>query len=251
VRASNRAYSGFLNRQRADSFDAIVEGMGGRAKITPEQAQAVATFINTATGRGTVGGMERSADALARYFFSPRFLASRFQLVTGQPFTGVARKAVAQQYAKFAIGLAAIYGLAVLNGAKVEKDPRSSDFGKARFGDTRMDPLSGLAQVTTFLARMATGQTKQGQSVKKQKRSDTFIRFGRTKLAPIPSVAADYAAEKTMDFQEPTVAGSAQRLTVPISYQDAPGVFKEHGAVKGTILEVLNLMGIGLQRYKN
>jgi hypothetical protein len=250
VRASNRAYSGFLNRQRADTFDAMVESFGGADKVTPQEAAAIADFVNKATGRGTVGGMERSADALARYFFSPRFLASRFQLVTGQPFIGAARQQVAKQYAKFAIGLAAIYGLAWLNGAKVEKDPRSADFGKARFGNTRIDPLSGLAQVTTFLARMTTGKTKQGDTVKAQKRSDTFTRFARTKLAPIPGVAADFAAEKTLDFKEPTVAGSAQRLAVPISYQDAPAVFKEHGAVKGTIMEVLNLLGMGVQNYQ-
>lgn len=249
VRGSNRAYAGFLNRQRADTFDAMIESFGGTDKVTPEEAAAIADFVNKATGRGTVGGMERSADALARYFFSPRFLASRFQLVTGQPFVGAARRAVAQQYAKFAVGLSAIYGLALLNGATVEKDPRSADFGKAKFGDTRIDPLSGLAQVTTFLARMMSGKTKQGSNVKAQKRSDTFTRFARTKLAPIPGVAADFAAEKTLDFKKPTVAGSAQRLTVPLSYQDAPGVFKEHGAVKGTILEALNLMGMGLQRY--
>jgi hypothetical protein len=250
VRASNRAYSGFLNRQRADTFDAMVESFGGADKVTPQEAAAIADFVNKATGRGTVGGMERSADALARYFFSPRFLASRFQLVTGQPFIGAARQQVAKQYAKFAIGLAAIYGLALLNGAKVERDPRSADFGKAKFGNTRIDPLSGLAQVTTFLARMTTGKTKQGDTVKAQKRSDTFTRFARTKLAPIPGVAADFAAEKTLDFKEPTVAGSAQRLAVPISYQDAPAVFKEHGAVKGTIMEVLNLLGMGVQHYE-
>lgn len=250
VRASNRAYSGFLNRQRADSFDAMVESFGGADKVTPAQAKAIADFVNTATGRGTAFGMEKSANTLARYFFSPRFLVSRFQLVTGQPFTGAARKAVAQQYGKFAVGLAAVLGLAWLNGGKIEKDPRSADFLKPRFGNTRIDLLAGLGQVTTFLARMTTGKTKQGNEVKKQKRSETFVRFGRTKLAPIPGVLADYAAEQTLDMQEPTVGGSVQRLTIPLSYQGVGGIYKEHGVLKGTILEILNLLGAGLQQYQ-
>jgi len=250
VRGSNRAYSGFLNRQRVDSFDAMVEAFGGPDKITPAEAKAIADFVNKATGRGTVGGMERSADALARYFFSPRFLASRFQLVLGQPLMkGSGKKVIAQQYAKFAIGLAAIYGLAALNGSKLEKDPRSADFGKMRFGNTRIDPLAGMAQVTTFLARQISGKTKSKGQVKDANRGDVFVRFGRTKLAPIPAVIADFAAEKTMDFKKPTALGTVQKLTVPLSYQDMPAVYKEHGAVKGTILEVLNLLGQGLQHY--
>jgi len=227
-----------------------VESFGGADKVTPAQAKAIADFVNTATGRGTVLGMETAANTLARYFFSPRFLASRFELVLGKPFTGEARKVVALQYAKFAIGLSAILGLAWLNGGKIEKDPRSSDFLKPRFGNTRIDFLAGLGQVTTFLSRMATGKTKQGDEVKKQKRSDTFVRFARTKLAPIPGVLADYAAERTLDMKEPTLGGSAQRLTVPLSYQGVGDIYKEHGAIRGTILEMLNLLGAGLQQYQ-
>lgn len=250
VRASNRAYAGFLNRQRADSFDAMVESMGGPSKITPDEVKAIANFVNTATGRGTVAQLERAADVAARYFFSPRFLASRFQLVLGQPLaTGAAKRVAAQQYAKFAVGLAAVYGLAALSGGKLEKDPRSADFGKAKFGNTRVDPLAGLAQVTTFLSRMITGQTKKGGRIEKRKRSETFTRFARTKLAPIPGVLADFASEQTLDMQKPTVGGSVARLTVPLSYQEAPQVYKEHGFVRGTILEVMNLLGMGVQSY--
>jgi hypothetical protein len=250
VRSSNRAYSGFLNRQRADAFDAMVESFGGADNITPEQVKALGDFVNTATGRGSELGMERAADVAARYFFSPRFLASRFQLATGTSFAGEARKVVAQQYAKFGVGLAAVYGLALLAGSKVEKDPRSADFGKARFGNTRIDPLSGLAQVTTFLARELTGKTKRGNIVEKKNRGDTFVRFVRTKLAPIPGVAADWMAEKTLDMQKPTVGGSLQRLTVPLGYSEIPSVYREHGAVRGTIMNALGLLGMGVQNYE-
>lgn len=250
VRASNRAYAGFLNRQRADTFDALVESLGGADKITPEQAKSLADFVNTATGRGNVGGFERSADAAARVLFSPRFLASRFQLAFGQhALSGQTKALVAQQYGKFAMGLAAVYGLSLLFGGDVEKDPRSADFGKAKFGNTRIDPLAGLAQVTTFVARMLSGQTMKGNRVVKQNRADTFQRFARTKLAPIPGVVADYMVEKTLDYQDPSLRTAAQRLLIPISYQDMPAVYREQGPIKGTIMEALNLMGMGLQHY--
>lgn len=255
VRGSNRAYTGFLNRQRADAFDALVEAAGGKDALTPGDTQALASAVNTFTGRGSVGAtMDRAADAAARVLFSPRLLASRFQILLGQPVVGgkasaAVRAEIAKQYAKFAIGLAAIYGLGQMAGGTIEKDPRSPDAGKIKFGNTRIDPMAGLAQVSTFLARMTSGQTKSGGSVKAQKRSDTFTRFVRTKLAPIPGVAADFAAERTLDMQEPTVGGSLQRLTIPISYQDAPDIYREHGKVQGTVFQVLNLMGMGVQNY--
>jgi hypothetical protein len=255
VRASNRAYTGFLNRQRADAFDAMVEAAGGKDALTPEDAQALASAVNTFTGRGSVGAtMDRAADAAARVLFSPRLLASRFQILLGQPVVGgkaqaAVRAEIAKQYAKFAIGLAAIYGLGQMAGGTIEKDPRSPDAGKIKFGNTRIDPMAGLAQVSTFLARMTSGQSKSGGTVKAQKRSDTFTRFVRTKLAPIPGVAADFAAERTLDMQEPTVGSSLQRLTIPISYQDAPDIYREHGKVQGTVFQVLNLMGMGVQNY--
>lgn len=250
VRASNRAYVGFLNRQRADSFDAMIESLGGPDAVTPEQAKAIADFVNTATGRGSVAGFERSADAAARILFSPRFLASRFQLIAGQhALTGPVKALVAQQYGKFALGLAAVYGLSQLFGSDVEKDPRSADFGKAKFGNTRIDPLAGLAQVTTFLARELSGQTKKGERVVKQNRGEAFTRFARTKLAPIPGAITDFMVEKTLDYQDPSVKTTTQRLLIPISYQDMPDVYREHGAIKGTIMQALNLMGMGLQHY--
>lgn len=259
-RASNRAYTGFLNRQRADSFDAMVEAIGGREAATPEQLQSIANFVNTATGRGTVVGFEKSANALARYFFSPRFLASRFELALGAPLangTGV-RKQIAKQYAKFALGLSAIYGLSMLAGATVEKDPRSADFGKMKVGNTRIDPLAGLAQVTTFLAREITGETKSGREVKDKNRWETLMRFGRTKLAPIPGLIADRMDQKRLDLSVPTpyrkdplkaAKEDVTRLTVPLSASEIPALYSEHGAVKGTIMQMLNLIGMGVQNY--
>lgn len=261
VRGSNRAYAGFLNRQRADAFDAFVEAMGGKDKVTPQDAQFLAKGINDLTGRGeATGSMTGAMNFLARYLFSPRFLLSRFKTLLGAPvlrgaWTGRdavslrARRKIAVPYLKFAAALNVLYGLSALNGEEVEKDPRSSDFGKIKIGDTRLDPLAGLAQVATFLGRTVTGETNQGGNVKDQKRSETLLRFARTKLAPVPGIVGDYFAEQTIDRQEPTALGSLRRLTVPISYTEAPEIYEEHGATKATLLQMLGLLGFGLQHY--
>lgn len=261
VRGSNRAYAGFLNRQRADAFDAFVQALGGKDKVTPQDAQFIAKGINDLTGRGEASkGWTGSMDAMARFFFSPRFLISRFKTLLGAPvlrgqWRGKdavslrARAKMAAPYLKFAGALSILYGLAQLNGADVEKDVRSSDFGKIRMGDTRVDPLAGLAQVSTFMGRFISGETKRGDSEKDQKRSETFLRFARTKLSPLAGIAADFAAEETIDKQEPTALGSVKRLTVPISYGEVQDIYEEHGATKAALLQMLGIFGFGLQNY--
>jgi hypothetical protein len=257
VRASNRAYTGFLNRQRADAFDAMVEALGGKHSITPDEAKIIANAVNAFTGRGSALGMEKAGAVAARYFFSPRNLASRFQVLFGQPIFGEARAGaalkaravVAKQYAKFALGLAAIYGLASLTGAKISKDPKSSEFGKIRFGDTRIDPLAGLQQQIVILDRTLTGQQTVGGQ-QKPVDSDVYYRYIRSKLAPLPGAALDLRTGKNVVGDKVTPASALESLTVPMAYQDMGKIYKENGAVRGTILEMLNLMGMGLQNYR-
>lgn len=270
VRGSNRAYAGFLNRQRADTMDAFISMMGGKDKVTPETAKYMAEAINDMTGRSEVAGKAvGAANWLARYLFSPRFLMSRFKLLIGEPvwrdltngnISPKARAIVALQYGKFAAGLAAFLGLAKWSGAEIELDPRSSDFLKAKFGNTRIDPVAGIQQVGVMLARVLGGKTKTasgkiqdlrgpGRKYGQQDTLKVVSNFARSKLAPIPAVTADWLTGQTMDFQEPTAVGTAQRLAVPISYQDVGDLYRKHGPVKATIMQMMNLLGVGVQHY--
>ena len=82
ARGSDRAYTGFLNKLRADVFDDLVS----KAKLTgsdnPNMAKDIATFVNAATGRGSLpAALEKAAPALNGVFFSPRLMASRLTLL--------------------------------------------------------------------------------------------------------------------------------------------------------------------------
>lgn len=177
VRGSARAYSTFLNKLRADSFDAMLASLQRGAEPTDAEIKAIANYINVATGRGKVPLMSESAAAgLNTIFFAPKLVASRFQLLAGQPLYGGSnrtRAMIAQDYARYLTGVAVVYALgAMLNATLdededdrrpfIELDPRSSSFGRMRFGDWFVDPLSGLAQVSTILARTTAGETKTG-----------------------------------------------------------------------------------------
>lgn len=262
VQQSNRAFVTFLNRLRADSFDSLVGRIEANGvPLNGPELQAVANYINVATGRGDMGRAAAAAETLATVFFSPRLVTSRFQLALGQPaWAGSARtrRAVALEYAKFLGGLAVVYGLARMAGAELEDDPRSSDFGKLKFGNTRVDPLGGLSQTTVLMSRLASGQTKTGQGEVKDIRgkvpfgestsADIIWRFMRSKLAPVPAGALDVASGSNVVGDEVTAGDVATRLLVPLSFSDIYEVMKEQGIPATTALGMLSVFGMGLQQ---
>jgi hypothetical protein len=182
VRGSGRAYTAFLNRLRADSFDAMLNSLARNPENpTKEEIRAIAKYINVATGRGDFFG-RHPGEAMTAAFFAPRLVLSRFQLLaapaTGfKSFGGSARtqRLIAQEYARFLIGVSVFITLAAMMRDEddetkfIELDPRSSAFGKVRIGDTFIDPLGGLAQVTVFTSRVLTGETRGDVSAEQAK----------------------------------------------------------------------------------
>jgi len=265
VKGSNRAYATFLNLVRMDAFDAMTDAFladGGVATIVEEKA--IANFINVTTGRGATGSMKAAADAANGLFWSPRYVISRFQLLFGQPlYRGSARtrKLIAKEYARYLAGLVVVYTLGKLAGGVLEDDPRSSDFGKIRFGDTRLDPLSGLAQTVVFTSRVVTGQTKRASGAIVATRgegipyggddtADVIARFLRTKLAPAPAMFADVVAGRNV-VGEPTTGWSvAKGVAIPLSMSDIYGTMVEQGVPAGMALSILGLFGEGVQTYQ-
>jgi len=268
VAASERAYTTFLNKLRADSFDAMARGFSVNGKPTAEEARAISNFINVATGRADLGRFQAAGPALNTVFFSPKYVASRFQLLGGQPLykgTWGTRKAIAGEYARYLAAVGTIYALSQAAGATVEKDPRSADYGKIKIGNTRIDPLSGLAQVTTFLSRIGTGQTKDshGKVVQLRDSGSHKVKFGgretgdvvasflRTKLAPAPGAIANLITGKNAIGQPITPAQTAKQLVVPLTFGDIAGAMQEQGVPRGTAIGLLSILGAGVQTYDN
>jgi hypothetical protein len=74
-------------------------------------------------------------------------------------------------------------------------DPRSSDFGKIRIGDVRLDLSVGTNAIITTLARVATGKTKgAGGLVGDKNRGEAIYNFLKYKESPALRFAQDAAA---------------------------------------------------------
>jgi hypothetical protein len=81
VRGSERGYTGFLNKFRADMFDDIIKNnpeVSQNAKFTKDAAD----LINNMTGRGKLPSKLEGASQLANsVFFSPKLIMSRINLL--------------------------------------------------------------------------------------------------------------------------------------------------------------------------
>jgi len=145
VRATDRAYSGFLHDLRANTFDNLLTmaEKAGADIDSPKFGKQLARFVNNSTGRGDfrggkpgsirhrVGEMLNDATPIMNaLFFSPKFQASRVALLNPMNYLKT-DPFVRMQYIKQAIAfggiVATILTLFKLNGADVETDLRSSN----------------------------------------------------------------------------------------------------------------------------
>jgi len=278
IRLSNRAFITFLNVLRADTLDAMLESLPDPSNPSNEELKALGNGINIFTGRGNLGKNETAASVLAAIFFSPKNLISRFQILALQPFyqgTKETRKILAREYGKTLIGLTVFYALMSLDDeAEVERDPRSSDFAKVRFGNTRVDPIFGLSQSTVLTTRLSlalannlsrghlnidefkslSGKTKRitGENVPfgSSTSADVIGRFIRTKLAPVPSNAVDILTGSNVVGKKVTPANVLANLTIPLSMRDIYDAMIDQGYARGTILGMLSIFGMSLQSFE-
>jgi hypothetical protein len=265
VKASERAYTAYLNKLRVDVF-ALGTDILREQRMTPENNpdayKAWADFINNATGRGNLGALEMSAPVLNGLFFSPRYVASRFNLlnpVTYAKMPAPVRRQALKSMALY-IGFGSIVlGLAAAAGADVEIDPRSSDFGKIRVGDTRYDVWAGFQQLVRFFAQIITGQRKStktgeimeldGKSFPFETRADVLLRFGRSKLSPSAGTVANLLTGENIVGEEVTPEGELYKNVVPLYLQDIGGIYEEEGPTGLLTSAIPAFFGIGVQSY--
>lgn len=272
VEASERTYVTFLNRMRADVFDSMTANLARNGTdLTLDEAKVIANYVNVATGRGGLGKFEAAALPLATVFFSPRYMVSRFQLLGLQPMwrgTLRTRVAVAKEYARYAVGAALFYvtaGLALKASDKkfsLTFDPTSADFGKIVIGNTRLDPLGGLAQTMVLLGRTWYGfstnaATKEktyltGDKVPFGKGNlyDTWTKFARQKFSPWLGAAWDYGTGENVVGEKVKASDIPANLLTPLSLRDVYRVMRDQGVPAGTAMSILSIFGMGMQSYR-
>ncbi len=263
VKASNRAYVGFLNKLRADTFTDIIKGVRATGKeLDTKLIEEIADFVNTASGRGSkILGVPigNAGTVLNGLFFSPRLMASRLTLLNPVSYVAaspVVRKEMFKSLFSVLGAGSTVLGLAKMSGAEVGTDPTSSDFGKIKIGNTRMDIWGGFQQYVRMAAQIGTGKytsttgkiTPLGEGYRPLTRYDIALRQIESKEAPILSFIT--ALLKQQDYQGKPVNVRAEigKRFVPMVIGDLYNIAKENPELLPAGL--LAVFGVGIQSYK-
>lgn len=265
IAQSERAFTTFLNQQRREVFALQAQKWirrGITPKNNPKTFQQWAKFVNHATGRGSLENLQPGAlTTLNAVFFSPRFQISRVQVIgdlINPATTSLARKAIARDLAEFYVTGMGILAMAKAGGAEVETDPRSSDFGKIKVGETRYNYWGGFQPLASLAGRIYSGEIKSTGTgkIKGKSRVATVGNFLRTKLAPVPGRLVDIGIGETFlgEPVEPTAefAGKATyESLVPLFIQDSIDAWRFQGAdAQLPISAGLAFTGIGVQTWE-
>lgn len=267
VRASERAYIGYLDKLRFDVWKDTVrrfEAAGIDPDASPEVYKSLASWINTASGRGNLGKYgERVGGLLSQGFFSPRFIAARVRTLNPATYVQMppaVRKEAARSLVSLAAAGLSVTGLAAAAGAKVETDWRSTDFGKIRIGHTRIDPWGGFQPYVKLVAQLATGERKtmsgatkplDGKGPFPETRKDQVVRFVEQKFSPQAGLVRDFLnAWKDPGGNPITLEGTAFRTFLPMFIQDTYDAIEAEGLGVGLGTVPLTFYGAGVNTYR-
>lgn len=276
IEGSNRAYDVTLSSMRANIAKELIDANGGVDNLmktwNTAQWRSLGRVIDTITGvgrggRGLTGkGFEKIAPALSKSLFSARLWKSRLDLLNPLYYAEVANNPVAFRLAvrsglQFASTVSAVLGAAAAAGAKVETDLRSSDFGKVKIGNTRIDIMGGLQQNLVFFWRELAGEYKSSTTgnISDLKNpgyggANRFTIAGRTienKLTPVLSEiirqirGVDIGGNKMTGEDRLKSIGSN---FVPLSIQDVYSGIKDSGP-RGGALALTGFFGAGASTY--
>lgn len=207
--ASEVAFTGAIQMARASMADTMIKEYDN--DLGAMKADGLGDYINQITGRGKVhikwnGDSQSLINVL---FFAPKFLAARIRTITDlqyskQYLTGTGTK-TEQMRGKTALRNALFYVLMPMlikaiaramdpedeHGDEAWKrfisafDPRTTEFGKWRWGDTRIDMSFGLGSLYTVVARGVTRKSISSKGTMKDTTwGDVLSAFLEGKMSP-------------------------------------------------------------------
>src|SRR5262245_339903 len=266
VKQSDQAYTTMLDVQRVErllQYKRVIDKMG----LSPEEAmkgfQFAAKMINISTGRGSLGKtFDKWTEGLNFFFFSPKFTASRINLLN--PFmygkmlaSGPAGRAVLRGHeadlAQYASMVAVtMYGLKQA-GADISFNPDSPDFLKAKFGKWHYDMGAGLTQLMRLYYRLGGAAVRAGYHRKKPEFGKSVGDIGETflsyKLSPPAAFVRDWFAQETMRGKPFTYTRAAADMVAPMQMADFVDAFAEEGW-GGVLKSTPGVPGVSVQHYE-
>lgn len=262
VRASNRHMVTGLNLLR---FGMFKDYMKKNPDASMEELQGWAKFINEYTGRGTLGGLEKSAHTLTNFILAPRWVTSNWQTIVAERHAFQTDRAgnrvvnkrlmggIAAEKAKFFTSWLLMAGLFRAMGFEIGEDPEESDFMKFSKDDLKIDMTAGQAQnfrllflaaETAMAARGLTDMEENAQLV------EVLKRYGMYKLAPSVTVPMELLTAENLVGDERTIAETVIGSAVPIIIENIYQEIKDDMDMQDVLTAAgLEAFGVGAQVY--
>jgi hypothetical protein len=272
-KASEVAFEGTAYRLRADVFDhyLTVAQKGGVDLTQPTQVRSIGKLVNSLTGRGDLGSLEKVGKTVNNIFFSPKFLKSNFDFLTAHLFDDTSRFAkreAAYNLGRVVIGTSTILTIAnALMPGSVETDPHSADFGKIKIGDTRFDVTGGMGSLVVLAARIGpliAGQQSYVKSTATGKKQplntgtfgsktglDLFNDFFENRTSPGMGLLLDMLKGQDNNFQKPTVIGETKSFAEPFVAQNIEESLADPNSANVVLTEILDGLGFSENTYSS
>lgn len=283
--ASEAAYAYATQVTRADWADMYIEQYNG--DLSAMKADKVGEFVNQITGRGKLHlkWNDDTASAINALMFAPRFLAARIRTITDLQYLVTGQTKIEQERGKVALRNALMYLLIpslikAITRALDPDDPhgetawerawsvldmRSSEFGKFRIGNTRIDASFGMGGLYTAVARGVTQTSVSSKGTKKDTTwQDVLGSFLEGKLSPGARFLKDlqsaaWGSGKGFGGEEITTLGVLGDAFIPITFQGLTDIIdvdlKEKtvnwgpSALTATIGLALDFVGVSANTY--
>ena len=257
----------YVNQMRADIADLFINKWEKEGyNYTTKDLESLGKYINIGTGRGDVGALKGISPALNTLLYSTRLIASRVELpyllVTATP--AVRKEMIRDLAISASLGVTILSALKLSGAADVQLNPRSTDFGKIRVGNTRLDIWGGFQPYVRLIIQLAgtlgqfnmktTAKTQYGTSTYWQGGGDMIWRFIMSKGSPAAGFTLDLMNGKNfigqeMDADKATVAREAWGRFMPFFVQDMVDAIHQEGLVGGFMASP-GLFGTGTQSYE-
>lgn len=267
VRASSRAFTGYLNYVRFNRFTDLLEAArlnGEDVSKGSSVVRNIASVVNDFTGRSNLGTNDVYANAspvLNALFFAPRKIGATINMFNPQRYldpriSGTARMAAARQLGGSLLATGAVLMLARAMGADVDFDPRSQNFAKIQIGGEKFDITGGNAIYLRLLARIASNKDitakgkmlELGEGYKPTTRADLAIQYTVGKLSPVAGIVADGLYGHDPVGRPFSVTQEAQDKLIPIVIKNYIDFFQNNpDHLTAAIPSLAGLFGVGME----
>jgi len=269
IRPSERAFNVFLNMMRASTFAKFYHQLAAEHR-TEADFRELARAINVISGRGDLKALKSIVPFLNAVMFAPRYRISRLQI----PYYALKniKGALAGKSIMGKLAWRSLVSMIALNGAvlgmiklfygddedvDVELDPRSTDWGKLRIGDIRVDPWSGFQPAARTIVQAALNQRKTGitKKVVPANRGRTLRGYFRSGMSPAAGLVSDLLEGRTfmgeeMVFEPGFIGKEALKRFVPMAMRDIGEGAWYYGLSGTSIAAPSALLGLGVQVYE-